>query len=257
MVFTKRFHFSLVSIGLSVSEKDTEDERKTMTTAIKRSARKDYRDFVDSIAEDVEKCNKSGNTREMFRLAKSLTPKGNGNRYIQPSTDNNGDLITSTDQQLDSWAEFLEDKFKARPNEPEVHLPGVELDEDIAELTLEEVEDCVKSLKSNKACGPDNISVEQYKSSDAAIEELFDVLLSIWQEETIPEDFTLGDMMMHYKKKSSDDRSNYRALGLLNHAYKYLLKLSLKEFFHSLLPRYRICKQGFAKREAAGTTFLS
>ena len=116
----------------------------------------------------------------------------------------------------------------------------------------------MKSLKSNKAWGPDNIPVEQYKSSDAATEELFDVLLSIWQEETIPEDFALGDMMMHYKKKSSDDRSNYRALGLLNHAYKIFAKALLERMllFILITTSYRICKQGFAKRGAAGTTFL-
>ena len=233
-----------------------EDDRKKMTTAIKRSARQDYRDFVDSIVEDVEKCNRSGNTREMFRLAKSLTSKGNGSRFTQPTTDNNGDLIISSDQQLESWASFLEEKFKARPNEPEVFIPEPNSDENITDLTLEEVEDCMKSLKSNKACGPDTIPVEQYKSSDAATNELYDVLLSIWQEESIPDDFALGDMMMHYKKKCSNDRRNYRALGLLNHAYKIFAKTLLERMLPFITPKISDMQAGFRKERGCRDNIL-
>ena len=38
-------------------------ERKLMTTKIKRSARKDYRDFVESVVEDIEKCYTVGNVQ--------------------------------------------------------------------------------------------------------------------------------------------------------------------------------------------------
>ena len=34
------------------------------------------------------------------------------------------------------------------------------------------------------------------------------------------DELTLGDMQMHYKKKCRNKRTNYRALGLLNHSYK-------------------------------------
>ena len=37
----------------------------------------------------------------------------------------------------------------------------------------------------------------------------------------------LAEMLMFYKKKCKNDRKNYRALGLLNHAYKVLSMLLL------------------------------
>ena len=52
------------------------------------------------------------------------------------------------------------------------------------------------------------------------ITEVWHMTKAIWREESMPEDFILAEMMMHYKKKSKDDRSNYRALCLLNHGYK-------------------------------------
>ena len=85
----------------------------------------------------------------------------------------------------------MEDKFKARTDEPDVIIPEANSDENPSDLTLDEVKECVVSLKSNKACGPDTIPVEQYKSSDAATAELHDLLLSIWQEKMIPDDFAL------------------------------------------------------------------
>ena len=231
-------------------------ERKLMTVSIKRSARNDYRDFVGGVLQDIERLNSAGNIREMYRRAKSLTSKGNGNRFIQPSTDKNGDIITTTEQQLDSWAVFLEDKFKALPNEPEIVIPERGSSENIADLSFEEVKVCVNRLRSNKACGPDSIPVEQYKYSEAATEELYNVLLSIWQDEIIPENFALGDMMMHYKKKKTDDRRNYRALGLLNHAYKIFAKALLERMLPFITPQISDMQAGFRKERGARDNIL-
>ena len=46
-----------------------------------------------------------------------VTCKGNRDRFCQPSPDEHGNLITSTEQQLESWAVFFENKFSAQPNE--------------------------------------------------------------------------------------------------------------------------------------------
>ena len=50
----------------------------------------------------------------------------------------------------------------------------------------------------------------------------------MWNDEDIPDDFVLSDMLMMYKKKCKDNRTNYRALGLLNHAYKVFPTVILK-----------------------------
>ena len=69
--------------------------------------------------------------------------------------------------------------------------------------------------------------------------ELHHLLSAIWIQEVISDEFALGDMLMHYKKKSKDDRGNYRALGLLNHSYKILAMVILGRILpYIILVRY-------------------
>ena len=144
----------------------------------------------------------------MYRLSKSLATKRKCNAFIQPSVDHLGNEITSTEQQLESWAVFLEDKFAARPNEPVIDLSEPGNAENIPDISFEEIEACVSKQKRNKATGPDGIPIEQHQYSQAAIHELHNILLSIFQTEVIPDDMVIADMMMHYKMKRKDNRAN-------------------------------------------------
>ena len=114
-------------------------------------------------------------------------------------------------------------------------------------ISLDEVKMCVSKMKSNKATGPDTIPAEQYKASPTALEELHDVLLEIWTSEEIPDDFTLADMQMLYKKKCKDNRKNYRALGLLNHCYKVFAMVLLLRMVAFIDPRISNTQSGFQK----------
>ena len=86
----------------------------------------------------------------------TLETKRKCNAFIQPSVDHLGNEITSTEQQLESWAVFLEDKFAARPNEPVIDLSEPTGNaENIPDISLEEIEGCVSKQQCNKATGPD------------------------------------------------------------------------------------------------------
>ena len=56
---------------------------------------------------------------------------------------------------------FLEEKFSARADEPIVELDNeAVIDEEIEDISLDEVKMCVSKIKSNKATGPDTIAAE-------------------------------------------------------------------------------------------------
>ena len=137
----------------------SDDQRRQIKKDVSRSARQDYRDYVDSILEDIEQADSVGNTKEVFRLSKSLSNKRNGNKFIQPSVDSQGNEIMNDDQQLDSWATFLDNKFAARPGEPEIMLDD-EVENYQPAVILEEVKACRDKLKSGKAYGPDLTPIE-------------------------------------------------------------------------------------------------
>ena len=90
-----------------------------------------------------------------------------------PSIDHIGNPITSTVQQLESWAIFLEKKFDAGPGEPTVDREGVpNQQENVPYIDIEEVKTCVKSLKPRRVPGPDEVPIERYKNNYIACNEL-------------------------------------------------------------------------------------
>ena len=120
----------------------------------------------------MEKADSVGNYSEVFKLAKSLSPC-NGSAFTQPSIYHIENPITSTVQQLELWAIFLEKKFYAGPGKPTVDLEDVtNQQENVPDIDIEEVKTCVKSLKPRRAPGPDEVPIEQYKNNDIACTEL-------------------------------------------------------------------------------------
>ena len=98
-----------------------------------------------------------------------------------------------------------------------------------AELKREEFEEAVKCMKSGKAVGTDGIPVEVWKNSEVAKDALFEFLKMVWRKEEVPENLAVCIFVMLYKKKGShNDCTKYRALGLLNHAYKIMTVVLLR-----------------------------
>ena len=137
-----------------------------------------------------------------------------------PSKDLLGKPVTSNDQLLSAWNEFLTAKFASpdaddnRPQELTVSPEDY--------LTEAELETCLKAMNNGRMPGWDGIPVEAYQNSLSAKLELFRIVRLIWDTEVIPNDFVKGIFIMIYKKKDRNDFGNYRAICLLIHAYKLL-----------------------------------
>ena len=67
----------------------------------------------------------------------------------------------------------------------------------------------------------------------------------MWETEDIPEEFVIGDMLMLHKKKLKDVRTNYRALGLLNHSYKTFSMVLLTRIVPYIDPKLADTQAGF------------
>ena len=69
----------------------------------------------------------------------------------------------------------------------------------------------------------DGIPIEAFQNSFEAKEDLFALVLQIWEQEHVPKDMAIGELIPFFKNKgSSDDFSKYRMIGLINHAMKML-----------------------------------
>ena len=69
-------------------------------------------------------------------------------------------------------------------------------------ITQEEILNCVKINKNNKACGDDLVIKEYIKSTTEKIIELYEKMLSlIFQSGVIPDSWLNGNMKPIYKNK--------------------------------------------------------
>ena len=141
-----------------------------------------------------------------------------------------GERISGPDELAKVWQDFLAEKFTATEKEKlRAEFDALPDNNEEDQITSEEFKDAVSHMRKGKATGPDNIPSEVWQNSTVAQEALFEFLKEVWRKERVPAELALGIFVMIYKNKGSqDDCSKYRAIGLLNHAYKILSVILLR-----------------------------
>ena len=222
-------------------------ERKDATKRIWKASRKDYVDYLDGVLSDMEAAARNGNTREVTRLTKLLSGKTTSS--TMPGKDLSSTPISSTEQLLNAWNEFLGKKFAAPESDLNRSLEQLASEED--HLSTSELEKAFKGLKNNRAPGWDDVPIEAYRHSTTAKSELFRVTRLIWDTELIPPMLVRGIFIMLYKKGPKDNFANYRAICLLCHAYKLISALIAQRLHIDLAEILPDSQAGF--RPARGT----
>ena len=76
---------------------------------------------------------------------------------------------------------------------------------------------------NNNAPGEDNIPAELIKAGGTQLwNRLHQIIVKVWEEENLPEDWLTGLLIPIHKKGSRTDCGNYRGICLLNVSYKIL-----------------------------------
>lgn len=90
------------------------EEYHELNQTIRKSARKDYRNWVEELATQAQNAIEVGNVRSTYQIARKITHrKINVNRPIQ-STD--GTLLTTDEQQLLRWTEHFNNVLNVAQN---------------------------------------------------------------------------------------------------------------------------------------------
>ncbi|MXP61705.1 hypothetical protein FD744_25325 [Pantoea sp. Taur] len=97
----------------------------------------------------------------------------------------------------------------------------------------EEITDAIDRLKNNKAPGVDELPAELFKNGGEQLtKRVQDIILSIWEEEALPEDWKKAVICPVFKKGDKLQCQNYRGISLLSCGYKILSNI----LFQRLLP---------------------
>ena len=94
---------------------------------------------------------------------------------------------------------------------------------------MQELTDAIRSMANGKAVGPDGVSVELFKitlNGDPALRRrLLDIVVRIWREGEVPQQWKNAIIMVLHKKKDRTECGNYRGISLVAHTGKILLKI--------------------------------
>ena len=95
--------------------------------------------------------------------------------------------------------------------------------------TMDKIKKAIHQTSSSRASGKDGIPAEIYKAAGPnALEAFHDVLLSIWEEEKMTDDFCDALIVSLFKNKGSkSDCGNYRGISLLSIAGKIFARVIL------------------------------
>ncbi|KAJ4449581.1 hypothetical protein ANN_00984 [Periplaneta americana] len=99
----------------------------------------------------------------------------------------------------------------------------------IPEPTLYEVEIAIENLKNYKSPGIDKIPSELIQKGGSALSnEIYKLILAIWEKEIVPEQWKESIIVPIFKKGDKTNCSNFRGISLLLTSYKILSNILLR-----------------------------
>ena len=133
-----------------------------MNAEFQRIARKDKKDFLSDQWKEMEKNNRMGKTRDLFK--KIRDSKGTFHSKMGTIKDRNGRDLTETENIKKRWQEYTEELYKKDLHNPDNHDGMItHLEPDILEC---EIKWALESITMNKASGGDGIPVELFQNPE-------------------------------------------------------------------------------------------
>ncbi|KAK3740237.1 hypothetical protein RRG08_054258 [Elysia crispata] len=218
---------------------------------VKRSIKNDKEAFTNELAERAEKAAQGGHMRTLYETTKVLAGKRKNTEM--PVKDAEGNTIFSQELQMTRWVEHFESLLnRPPPIEPPEILPARnDLDINCEPPTLEEIENAVSLLNSNKAAGPDHIPPEALKADSKVSSTILHGLFEkIWTEEKYPNDWEEGHLVKIPKNGDLSNCNNYRGITLLSIPGKVFTRILLERIKEAVDGQLRDNQAGFRKNRS-------
>ena len=218
---------------------------------VKRSARADKRNYINSLAEEAEEAAASNNMKQLYETTRKLS--GKYSRPERPVKDKAGNTIQGTERQLQRWAEHFEELLNrpAPQNPPDIVPADKDLDINCEKPTREEIRKAVKLLSNGKAAGPDDIPAEALKADlETIVEMLHPLFEMIWEKEEVPTNWKEGYLIKLPKKGDLSNCANYRGITLLSVPGKVFNRILLERIKTTVGPLLRDEQAGFRQNRS-------
>ena len=120
-------------------------------------------------------------------------------------------------EKAEIWREYFDKLLNTEEPRELIKKGNKENSEVEVELTIEDVKQSVRNLKSNKAPGADGIHLELMKyRGNKLLNRLYELVRQIWEEERVPEEWKETIIVPIPKRGDRERRENYREMQLKN-----------------------------------------
>lgn len=188
--------------------------KKLSARSVARAQEQETRQFY----EDLETPEGSKKLYQIAAQRRNVAKSIVSPKYIK---NENGDTLVDEDKICDRWRQYYEQLLNEEF--PRAVLPTeVPIEEEVDDITIEEVENAVTRMKRNKAVGPDNIPSEFWlKCGEIGFNFLRILFNKILRGLPMPQMFRSSYLLPFYKNKGdSRECKNYRGIKLLPHSMK-------------------------------------
>ena len=231
-------------------KKIAEKEYRTKDRFVKRQLRRDKREWTDALIGEAENASEKGQLKTVYDITKIVCNQHKKTNYAVK--DRNGNLLTAKTEVLERWKQHFEEILnKDQPQYP-VIIPdneGLEtLNVNLETFSSAEIRKALKQMKNGKAPGMDNISVELLKTDpEISVKQMKDLFETIWNSETVPQDWKKGIIIKIPKKGDTAVCGNYRGINLLSVPSKVFTRIILNRLYDEVNRRLRNEQAGFRK----------
>ena len=199
---------------------------RSLQAQFQRKARQDKREFLEHKCEELEKKNRVGKTRDMFKTIREIT--GVFKPRVNVLMGKEGNDLNEEAEIKGRWKEYTQELYRKDSkfaNELcDEDLPGQE-----PPVLKSEVEQAIRLLANNKAPGADGIPIELIKQlGTAGAEVMYSLCQMIWSTGKWPSQWKQSIYIPIFKKGDQKLCTNYRTIALIPHASKILLKIMQK-----------------------------
>ena len=236
------------------TRKETAKHQKNYSGAhniVKKGVKADKKRFFQDMAAKAETAAENRNMKELYDITRLLSNKKSST--TKPIKDKSGKVLTTSEEQLVRWKEHFMELLNRQPPDNRANIPPAEntLPINCSVPTKDEIRQAIKSLKNNKAAGPDGIPPEALKADiDTSTEILYSLLGKIWNEEKIPQDWKDGHVVVLPKKGDLSQCKNYRGIMLLSTPGKVLNKIILERMKKTVDKLLRDEQAGFRQNRS-------
>ncbi|CAN0554762.1 unnamed protein product, partial [Ectocarpus sp. 8 AP-2014] len=174
---------------------------KVKNREVAQGAKMDKRMWLNKLADDAQQAASSHNMRDTYRIAKQLCAMGKQGSHLVRARD--GRTLSNIDEQAERWSEHFEEVLNKTPStlsrSPTGPPPRRTFNTNPP--SRREIAAAIKRLKNNKAPGLDNIASEMLKVDiDGISSQLEPIIDEVWQNESVPTDWTDGQIVKLPKK---------------------------------------------------------